>query len=123
MRRSGRFPLPDEYRKLIDSPVADMKNTGGPWGGAIIAGLVLKEFTADVPWAHLDVAGPRQVRQEGALHIGGEAPGSGCGPWWSSPRGWRAASLPGRRSTPPIQSWPDGHTGWKVEGWRPGFCG
>ena len=44
---------------MMDSPVADMKNIGGPYGGAITAGLILGEFVADgIPWAHLDIAGP-----------------------------------------------------------------
>ncbi|MDE0230948.1 MAG: leucyl aminopeptidase [bacterium] len=66
------LPLPPEYRKLLDSPVADMKNTGGQWGSAITAALVLKEFTADVPWAHLDVAGPaRSAKKEHYISEGG----------------------------------------------------
>lgn len=52
------LPLPSEYRKQIDSPVADMKNIGSRWGGAITAALMLKEFTGDHLWAHLDIAGP-----------------------------------------------------------------
>ena len=66
------LPLPEEYRKLLDSPLADMKNVAGPWGGAITAGLVLKEFTADVSWAHLDVAGPaRSAKKEHYISEGG----------------------------------------------------
>lgn len=57
--RLWRLPLPDDYRKMIDSPIADMKNIGGPYGGAITAGLLLQEFVAeDIPWVHLDIAGP-----------------------------------------------------------------
>ncbi len=41
----------------IESSVADVKNTGGRWGGAINAALFLKEFVDKVPWAHMDVAG------------------------------------------------------------------
>ena len=53
------LPLPADYRKKIDSEVADIKNVGGDrYGGALAAGLFLKEFVADVPWAHLDIAGP-----------------------------------------------------------------
>lgn len=52
------LPLPDDYRKLIDSPIADMKNTGGRFGGAITAAHLLAEFVDDRPWAHLDIAGP-----------------------------------------------------------------
>jgi leucyl aminopeptidase len=53
------LPLVEDYRKLLDSPVADLKNIGGRYGGAITAGLFLREFVADdIPWAHLDIAGP-----------------------------------------------------------------
>ncbi len=52
------LPLPREYRKELDSPVADMKNIGGRWGGAITAALLLEEFIGDCRWAHLDIAGP-----------------------------------------------------------------
>jgi leucyl aminopeptidase len=52
-----RMPLPDNLKELIKSPVADLKNTGGPKGGSITAALFLKEFVGDVPWAHLDIAG------------------------------------------------------------------
>jgi leucyl aminopeptidase len=52
-----RLPLPPEYTKLLDSNVADLKNVGGPYGGALIAGLFLQRFVDGVPWAHLDIAG------------------------------------------------------------------
>ncbi|MEZ5408829.1 MAG: leucyl aminopeptidase [Acidimicrobiales bacterium] len=51
-----RLPLPDEYRSQLDSPVADLKNIGsGAYGGALVAGLFLKEFAGDGAWAHIDV--------------------------------------------------------------------
>jgi leucyl aminopeptidase len=53
-----QLPLVKEYNESIKSSVADMKNIGGAHGGAIIAALILQEFVADVPWAHLDIAGP-----------------------------------------------------------------
>ena len=53
-----RLPLPDRYRRLLDSDVADMKNIGPGTAGALLAGLFLREFVGDVPWAHLDIAGP-----------------------------------------------------------------
>ncbi len=53
-----QLPLERGYRKLLDSNVADMKNVGGPYGGAILAALFLSEFVGDTPWAHLDIAGP-----------------------------------------------------------------
>jgi leucyl aminopeptidase len=46
-----------EYDKLIDSKNADMKNTGGRYGGAITAAQFLQRFVKDTPWAHLDIAG------------------------------------------------------------------
>ena len=56
------MPLPDDYRPYIDSTIADMKNTGkGRYGGSITAALLLREFVADVPWTHLDIAGPAFV--------------------------------------------------------------
>ena len=66
-----QLPLEKSYRKLLDSNVADMRNIGGSWGGAITAGLFLNEFVADVPWAHLDIAGPMSVdADEGWLSRG-----------------------------------------------------
>ncbi len=53
------LPLEEDYRDLIKSEVADMKNSGGRWGGAITAALFLQEFVAEgARWAHLDIAGP-----------------------------------------------------------------
>ena len=52
------MPLFDEYRKELDSDIADMKNVGSRWGGAIIAALFLREFVGEgIAWAHLDIAG------------------------------------------------------------------
>ena len=66
-----QLPLERSYRKLIDSDVADMKNVGGPYGGAIIAALFLSEFVGDTPWAHLDIAGPMNIdSDEGWLSRG-----------------------------------------------------
>jgi len=67
------LPLPEDYRKLIDSDVADIKNiSGGRYAGALTAGLFLREFVGDVPWAHLDIAGPaRSEDDEGYLQKGG----------------------------------------------------
>ena len=53
------LPLPRDYESQFESNVADMKNLGGPHGGAITAGLILERFVADgIAWAHLDIAGP-----------------------------------------------------------------
>jgi len=51
------MPLWDEYRELIKSEVADIKNSGGRAAGAVTAAMFLKEFTESYPWIHLDVAG------------------------------------------------------------------
>lgn len=52
-----RMPLGTEYDKQIDSKVADMKNTGGRYGGSITAAQFLQRFVDGCPWAHLDIAG------------------------------------------------------------------
>jgi leucyl aminopeptidase len=49
-----QLPLPAEYRRDLDSTVADLKNTGEGGAGTIIGGLFLREFVGDVPWAHID---------------------------------------------------------------------
>jgi leucyl aminopeptidase len=67
------LPLPPEYRKDLDSEIADLKNiSGGRGGGALTAGLFLSEFAGDVPWAHLDIAGPaRAASDDGHVVKGG----------------------------------------------------
>ncbi|GJM02084.1 MAG: putative cytosol aminopeptidase [Rhodomicrobium sp.] len=52
-----RMPLGASYDKLINSQFADMKNTGGRWGGAITAAQFLQRYVNETPWAHLDIAG------------------------------------------------------------------
>ncbi len=60
-KKSGDYvwPLPlfEDYEEQIKSDVADVKNTGGRYGGAITAALLLKKFVKDIPWVHLDIAG------------------------------------------------------------------
>jgi leucyl aminopeptidase len=67
------LPLPADYRSQIDSDVADMKNIGKPGeAGTLAAGLLLQEFAGEVPWAHLDIAGPaRSDEDTGYLRKGG----------------------------------------------------
>jgi leucyl aminopeptidase len=55
--RGWQSPLWDEYRDLIKSDVADIKNSGGRPAGTITAAMFLKEFASEYPWAHLDIAG------------------------------------------------------------------
>jgi leucyl aminopeptidase len=53
-----RLPLGPEYRKQLDSRVADIKNAGSDRsGGTITAACYLQEFVGETPWAHLDIAG------------------------------------------------------------------
>jgi leucyl aminopeptidase len=59
-----QLPLVKEYREEIKSSVADIKNIGGSYGGAITAALLLQEFVSDIPWAHLDIAGPAFAEKE-----------------------------------------------------------
>jgi leucyl aminopeptidase len=62
------LPLPADLRPQLDSEIADLKNvSSGRWGGALVAGLFLKEFVPDgTPWAHLDIAGPADALDEDA---------------------------------------------------------
>ncbi len=55
--RMWQMPLFPEYKELIESPIADLANTGGRAAGSITAGLFLQAFVADTPWVHLDIAG------------------------------------------------------------------
>jgi leucyl aminopeptidase len=59
-----RLPLVEPVKETLKSEVADMKNTGERWGGAISAAHFLREFVGDVPWAHLDIAGPSSSGKE-----------------------------------------------------------
>jgi leucyl aminopeptidase len=53
-----QLPMFDAYNELLKSDVADCKNVGGRWGGAITAAKFLEKFVAGKPWVHLDIAGP-----------------------------------------------------------------
>ncbi|MCW2540502.1 MAG: pepA [Frankiales bacterium] len=61
-----RMPLEHRYLSLLDSPVADARNDPGNPGG-ITAALFLQPFVGDVPWAHLDIAGPARAIEEGEI--------------------------------------------------------
>ncbi len=64
--RCWRLPLPEDYKDLLKSKFADIRNIGeNRWGGAIAAALFLSEFVADVPWAHIDIAGPAYTKKAG----------------------------------------------------------
>ncbi len=59
------LPMHEPYRRLIDSDVADIKNIGKRYGGAITAAMFLREFVGDTPWVHLDIAGPAFAERAG----------------------------------------------------------
>ena len=59
--RSWPMPVFDDYRELFKSEIADFGNTGGRAGGAITGALFIKEFTGDLPWVHIDIAGTAWV--------------------------------------------------------------
>lgn len=63
--RVCELPLYEEYEKLIRSNVADVKNVGGRWAGAITAGWFLKKFVDDYSWVHLDIAGTAILEENG----------------------------------------------------------
>jgi leucyl aminopeptidase len=60
-----QLPLWKGYRKQIESTIADVKNIGNRWGGAITAALFLREFVGDTPWAHVDIAGTAFAERPG----------------------------------------------------------
>jgi leucyl aminopeptidase len=74
---SWPLPLPEDYAAHIESEVADMKNMGRTGqAGTISAALLLQEFVGDVPWAHLDIAGPSRTDENRWYNTKG---GSGFG--------------------------------------------
>jgi leucyl aminopeptidase len=75
-RRAGEeawpLPLPSRLRESLKSPVADLKNAGDRFGGALTAGLFLGEFVGQVHWLHLDIAGPAAAEEDhGHIRKGG----------------------------------------------------
>ncbi len=64
--RCWRMPLPDDYRELLKSDLADLNNMPkSRWGGAVSAALFLSEFVGAARWAHIDIAGPGYNRKKG----------------------------------------------------------
>ena len=79
-RRMGeavwQMPMYSDYDDQIKSDVADIKNVGdGRWGGAITAATFLERFVGEIPWTHVDIAGPAFVEKPKPWTDGG---GSGC---------------------------------------------
>ena len=66
-----QMPLPEEYKENNKSLIADIKNTGNRYGGAITAALFLAEFIDDVPWAHIDIAGTASSSKESGYIVKG----------------------------------------------------
>jgi leucyl aminopeptidase len=66
--RLWELPLVDLYRDLLKSKIADLKNTAGRHGGAVTAGLFLREFVGRTKWAHLDIAGPAWAERDSVAH-------------------------------------------------------
>ncbi len=58
------MPLDEEYKELIDSPIADLANIGPRWGGSVTAAMFLKQFADPLPWVHLDIAGTAWLEDE-----------------------------------------------------------
>jgi leucyl aminopeptidase len=69
--RMWHMPMPEEYKEQIKSEVADVKNTGNRYGGAITAALFLAEFVDKTPWVHIDIAGPRLSHNESGYTVKG----------------------------------------------------
>lgn len=70
-----RMPVFDEYRELIKHEDADLTNTAGS-PGTITAGLFIGEFTNNLPWIHIDIAGPSMAKKDNGFLSRG---GTGCG--------------------------------------------
>ena len=74
--RAWKLPMDSHYDEMNKRKVADMRNTGGSrYGGAITAAKLLQQFVGDVPWAHLDIAGPAWAESDSAAQ---DAGGTGC---------------------------------------------
>ena len=83
--RLWRMPLVDDYRESLESTVADVAHveTRKMGGGSITAALFLERFAGDVPWAHLDIAGPgRADSDEHEVVKGGTAFGTRALLYW-----------------------------------------
>jgi leucyl aminopeptidase len=73
--RVWRMPLDEDFQDLLKSSVADLKNVGGKWAGAVTAAKFLQQFVDGCPWVHLDIAGPSWAESESATR---DAGGTGC---------------------------------------------
>ncbi|MGO9462954.1 MAG: leucyl aminopeptidase [Isosphaeraceae bacterium] len=73
--RVWRMPLDSDFKEQLKSSVADLKNIGGKWGGAITAAKFLEQFVDSAPWIHLDIAGPSWCDSENTTR---DAGATGC---------------------------------------------
>jgi leucyl aminopeptidase len=69
--RMWQMPMPEEYKEQNKSEIANVKNTGNRYGGAITAALFLAEFVNDTPWVHIDIAGTASSNKESGYIIKG----------------------------------------------------
>ena len=69
--RIWQMPMPEEYKEQNKSEIANVKNTGNRYGGAITAALFLAEFVDNTPWAHLDIAGTASSNKESGYTVKG----------------------------------------------------
>ena len=69
--RLWELPLWDDFRDLIKSDIADVKNSGGRPAGSITAGWFLREFAEEYPWAHVDIAGTAYLERESPSMVRG----------------------------------------------------
>lgn len=70
--RIWQMPLDDDYKEANKSDVADVKNSGGRYGGAITAAKFLHEFIEDTPWVHIDIAGTSTSDKDKGVVVKGE---------------------------------------------------
>jgi leucyl aminopeptidase len=69
--RMWQMPMPEEYKQQLKSEIADVKNIGDKYGGAITAALFLAEFVDNTPWVHIDIAGPANSNKESGYIVKG----------------------------------------------------
>jgi leucyl aminopeptidase len=84
-----RLPLTEAVKDNLRSEIADLRNTGERWGGAIAAAHFLKEFVGETPWVHLDIAGPSHATKERG-YVGKGGTGVGVRTLVELVRAWRA---------------------------------
>lgn len=66
--RCWKMPLDPDYRELITSKIADIKNSGSREGSLIFSAMFLKEFVKEIPWAHFDIAGTAYISKPRDYH-------------------------------------------------------